>query len=47
MLAARLRAHDPPLIARIVDGRVVVDARTLHGAGELDAAANALREVLT
>jgi L-seryl-tRNA(Ser) seleniumtransferase len=42
-LAARLRAHDPPLLARIADGRVVVDPRTLHGDGELEQAAAALR----
>ncbi len=40
--AARLRAHDPPLIARIADGRVVVDPRTLHGDDELDQAAAAI-----
>jgi L-seryl-tRNA(Ser) seleniumtransferase len=38
-LAARLRASDPPLIARIVDGRVVVDPRTLLGDHELEQAA--------
>jgi L-seryl-tRNA(Ser) seleniumtransferase len=41
-LAARLRAHDPPLLARITDGRVTVDPRTLHGDGELEQAAAAL-----
>jgi L-seryl-tRNA(Ser) seleniumtransferase len=40
-LAARLRAGDPPLVARIADGRVVVDPRTLAD-DELDAAAAAL-----
>jgi L-seryl-tRNA(Ser) seleniumtransferase len=44
-LAARLRAGDPPLIARITDGRVLVDPRTL-GEDELDAAAAALRAAL-
>jgi L-seryl-tRNA(Ser) seleniumtransferase len=44
-LAARLRTGDPPLIARIADGRVVVDPRTL-GEDELDAAAAALRAAL-
>ena len=39
-LAARLRAHDPPLIARIADGRVIVDPRTLRD-DELDQAAGA------
>jgi L-seryl-tRNA(Ser) seleniumtransferase len=41
-LAARLRAHDPPLLTRITDGRVTVDPRTLHGEGELEQAAAAL-----
>jgi L-seryl-tRNA(Ser) seleniumtransferase len=41
-LAARLRAHDPPLIARITDGRVVVDPRTLQDDDELDQAAAAI-----
>jgi L-seryl-tRNA(Ser) seleniumtransferase len=45
-LAARLRAHDPPLLARISDGRVVVDPRTLHGDGELEQAAAVIRAVL-
>jgi L-seryl-tRNA(Ser) seleniumtransferase len=40
-LAARLRAHDPPLVARITDGRVVVDPRTLQD-DELDQAAAAI-----
>jgi L-seryl-tRNA(Ser) seleniumtransferase len=41
-LATRLRAHDPPLLARVTDGRVTVDPRTLHGDGELDLAIAAL-----
>jgi L-seryl-tRNA(Ser) seleniumtransferase len=41
-VAARLRAHDPPLIARITDGRVIVDPRTLPGDDELDQAAAAI-----
>jgi L-seryl-tRNA(Ser) seleniumtransferase len=45
-LAARLRRHDPPLLARIADGRVVVDPRTLHGDGELEEAAAAIRAAL-
>jgi L-seryl-tRNA(Ser) seleniumtransferase len=45
-LAARLRAQDPPLIARIVDGRVVVDPRTLQGDEELDQAAAAITAAL-
>jgi L-seryl-tRNA(Ser) seleniumtransferase len=44
-LAARLRAGDPPLLARIADGRVLLDPRTL-GEDELDAAAAALRAAL-
>jgi L-seryl-tRNA(Ser) seleniumtransferase len=38
-LAARLRDGTPPLIARIVDGRVVVDPRTLLDDHELEQAA--------
>ncbi|WP_022927973.1 L-seryl-tRNA(Sec) selenium transferase [Patulibacter americanus] len=44
-LARALRGHDPPLVARIADGRVLVDPRTLPG-DELDAAAAVLRSVL-
>jgi L-seryl-tRNA(Ser) seleniumtransferase len=33
-LDIRLRAADPPVIARIVDDRIVLDARTLRGGGE-------------
>jgi L-seryl-tRNA(Ser) seleniumtransferase len=40
-LAARLRSGDPPLVARIADGRVVVDPRTLAD-DELDGAVAAL-----
>jgi L-seryl-tRNA(Ser) seleniumtransferase len=46
LLAARLRAHDPPLIARIADGRVIVDPRTLQGDDELQQAAAAITAVL-
>ncbi|HEY6761809.1 MAG TPA: L-seryl-tRNA(Sec) selenium transferase [Baekduia sp.] len=45
-LAARLREQDPPLLARVTDGRVLVDPRTLHGDGELDLAATALKSAL-
>ncbi|MDX6717209.1 MAG: L-seryl-tRNA(Ser) seleniumtransferase [Baekduia sp.] len=45
-LAARLRAQDPPLLARIADGRVIVDPRTLHGDGELDQAVVAITAAL-
>jgi L-seryl-tRNA(Ser) seleniumtransferase len=41
-LAARLRQHNPPLIARITDGRVIVDPRTLQGDDELNQAAAAI-----
>jgi L-seryl-tRNA(Ser) seleniumtransferase len=44
-LARALRAHDPPLVARIADGRVLIDPRTLPG-DELDAAAAVLCAVL-
>lgn len=44
-LAAALRAADPPLIARIADGRVLIDPRTLSD-DELAAAVAALRSVL-
>jgi L-seryl-tRNA(Ser) seleniumtransferase len=44
-LARALRGHDPPLVARIADGRVLVDPRTLPG-DELEAAAAVLRAVL-
>ena len=46
-LAARLRSHDPPLLARIADGRVTVDPRTLQGDGELEQAAAAIVGALT
>jgi len=45
-LAARLRAGDPPLLARIADGRVTVDPRTLLGDGELARAAAAISAAL-
>jgi L-seryl-tRNA(Ser) seleniumtransferase len=45
-LAARLRAADPPLLARIADGRVVLDPRTLR-ADEVATAASVLRAALT
>ncbi len=44
-LAARLREQDPPLIARIEGGRLVLDPRTLAG-DELKAAASAVRAAL-
>ena len=42
-LAARLRAHDPPLIGRIADGRLLLDPRTLAGPDEVELAAAAVR----
>ena len=44
-IAARLREHAPPVIARIHDGRVVLDPRTLTGA-ELDEVVLAVRDAL-
>ncbi|MFN0086972.1 MAG: L-seryl-tRNA(Sec) selenium transferase [Blastocatellia bacterium] len=35
-LEARLRANDPPIIARILDDRLVLDLRTVHRDSELD-----------
>jgi L-seryl-tRNA(Ser) seleniumtransferase len=45
-LAARMRAQDPPLLARIADGRVIVDPRTLRGDDELEQAAAAITAAL-
>jgi L-seryl-tRNA(Ser) seleniumtransferase len=45
-LAARLRAARPPLLARIADGRVLVDPRTLAD-DELDVAAAVLRATVS
>jgi L-seryl-tRNA(Ser) seleniumtransferase len=44
-VAAALRRQDPPLLARIADGRVLVDPRTL-AADELDLAAQVIRRAL-
>ncbi len=44
-LAAALRAGTPPLLARIADGRVLVDPRTL-APDELDVAAGVIRRAL-
>jgi L-seryl-tRNA(Ser) seleniumtransferase len=44
-VARALRAADPPVIARIHDGRVVLDPRTLAEA-DVDLAATAVRQVL-
>ncbi len=45
VLAARLRAGDPPVIARIHDGRVLLDPRTLDD-DEVDAVIAAVRGAL-
>jgi len=45
VLAARLRAAHPPLIARIADGRVVLDARTIFP-DQLETAARVVRAAL-
>jgi L-seryl-tRNA(Ser) seleniumtransferase len=43
-LAAALRDGDPPIVARIHEGRVLLDFRTLQGA-DLPLVAQALREL--
>jgi L-seryl-tRNA(Ser) seleniumtransferase len=45
VLAARLRAADPPIIARIADDRVVLDPRTIFP-HQIDQVARALRAAL-
>ncbi|MHB1538930.1 MAG: L-seryl-tRNA(Sec) selenium transferase, partial [Solirubrobacteraceae bacterium] len=45
-LAASLRRGDPPLVARISHGRVLVDPRTL-AEDEIDLAASAIRRALS
>jgi len=44
-LAARLRAGDPPLVARVCGGRVLLDPRTLS-AGEVATAVAVLGRAL-
>jgi L-seryl-tRNA(Ser) seleniumtransferase len=44
-LAARLRAGDPPVVGRIQDGRLLLDARTLAD-DEIETAAGAVRAAL-
>ena len=44
-LSARLRAGDPPLIARITSDRVVLDARTIF-ADQIPAAVRVVRAAL-
>ncbi len=45
-LAARLRRHDPPLIARVEEGRVLLDFRTVLGLAEDAEIARALLEIV-
>ena len=45
-LAGALRRGDPPVIARVDEGRVILDPRTMSD-GEADGAASALRALLT
>src|SRR2546426_465679 len=44
-LAGRLRANDPPVIARIADDRVVLDPRTIFP-DQLEAVTRAVRAAL-
>ena len=44
-LAAALRAHDPPIVARVQDGRVLLDPRTIESE-ELPDVERALRSLL-
>ena len=44
-LSARLRASDPPIIARIGDDRVLLDPRTIF-ADQVEAVARAVRAAL-
>jgi L-seryl-tRNA(Ser) seleniumtransferase len=46
LLAARLRAGAPPLLARIADGRVVLNPRTL-GDDDMNSAITVLRSALS
>jgi L-seryl-tRNA(Ser) seleniumtransferase len=46
VLAARLREADPPVIARIERGRVILDPRTMSD-GEAEVAGDAVRAALT
>jgi L-seryl-tRNA(Ser) seleniumtransferase len=38
-IEARLRANDPPVVARVVDARVLIDLRTIFPSEEADVAA--------
>ncbi|HLK53383.1 MAG TPA: L-seryl-tRNA(Sec) selenium transferase, partial [Candidatus Angelobacter sp.] len=41
-LAVRLRNHQPPIVARVEEGRVLLDLRTVFGAAEEAEIARAL-----
>jgi L-seryl-tRNA(Ser) seleniumtransferase len=43
-LAARLRGHNPPIVARVEEGRVLVDLRTVFES-EDDEVARAMMEL--
>ncbi|HXA84859.1 MAG TPA: L-seryl-tRNA(Sec) selenium transferase, partial [Candidatus Dormibacteraeota bacterium] len=44
-LAARLRRNDPPIVARVEEGRVLLDLRTVLGAAEEGHIARALLDI--
>ncbi|MBZ5505836.1 MAG: L-seryl-tRNA(Sec) selenium transferase [Acidobacteriia bacterium] len=44
-LAARLRRHNPPIVTRVEEGRVLMDLRTVFGASEEAEIARALFEI--
>ncbi|HZD95888.1 MAG TPA: L-seryl-tRNA(Sec) selenium transferase, partial [Candidatus Sulfotelmatobacter sp.] len=44
-LAGRLRVHDPAIIARVEEGRVLLDFRTVFGPGEEEQIVRALRSL--
>ena len=45
-LAARLRRHDPPIVARVEEGRVLLDLRTVFAPAEDEQIACALAELV-
>jgi L-seryl-tRNA(Ser) seleniumtransferase len=45
-LAARLRRHDPPVVARVEEGRVLLDLRTVLEPAEDTEIARALLEIM-
>jgi L-seryl-tRNA(Ser) seleniumtransferase len=44
-LAARLRSNDPPIVARVEEGRVLLDLRTVLGSSEQAAIVSALLNI--